>query len=112
MRDRQACGTRLRLASQLAAKIRERTREQTGFAATVFPLLSKMATVEKPDATNMLHPWQWADLICSIPLRKLQGVGSRTVRALDKSLERHAPHQAPGMNFGKFGSCLGTIGFL
>lgn len=99
MRDRQACGARLRLASQLAAKIRERIREQTGFTTTVgisvSPLLSKMAIIEKPDATNILYPWRSADLFYSMPLRKLQGVGSRTVRALDESMERHVPGARP-----------------
>jgi nucleotidyltransferase/DNA polymerase involved in DNA repair len=99
IRDRQACGARLRLASQLAAKIRERIREQTGFTTTVgisvSPLLSKMAIIEKPDATNILYPWRSADLIYSMPLRKLQGVGSRTARALDKSMERHVPGARP-----------------
>jgi DNA polymerase iota len=99
MRDRQACGTRLRLASQLAAKIRERIREQTGFTTTVgisvSPFLSKIAIIEKPDATNILYPWRSDDLFYSMPLRKLQGVGSRTVRALDKSMERHVPGARP-----------------
>ena len=99
MRDRQACGTRLRLASQLAAKIRERIREQTGFTTTVgisvSPLLSKIAIIEKPDATNILYPWRSADLFYSMPLRKLQGVGSRTVRALDESMEQHLPGARP-----------------
>jgi DNA polymerase iota len=94
-RDRQACLQRLQIASQMGMRIRQRVLEQTGFTTTVgisvSPLLAKIASgLKKPNSNNIWCPWRSADLIYSMPLRKLHNVGSRTIKALDQSIERYS----------------------
>jgi nucleotidyltransferase/DNA polymerase involved in DNA repair len=89
--DRQACIRRLAIASKLTARICKYIRDATGFHTTggisVSPLLAKLASdLNKPKSVNLLYPWRSSRLFYSMPLRKMQNVGSRTMKALETSM--------------------------
>jgi nucleotidyltransferase/DNA polymerase involved in DNA repair len=82
---------RLRRASEIAVRIRRRVLEETGFTTTlgisVNPLLAKLAGgLKKPHTVNILYPWRAPPLLASMPLRKIPGIGSRTIKALNPCL--------------------------
>ena len=86
--ERNLCIKRLKLASRLVAWICKRIRDATGFHTTggisVSPLLAKLSSdLNKPKSINTLLPWRSSRLMYSMPLRKMQNVGSRTMRALE-----------------------------
>jgi DNA polymerase iota len=90
--DRQTCIRRLSIASMLVARICQSVFNETGFYTTggisVSPLLAKLASdLNKPKSTNLLYPWRSASLIYSMPLRKMNGVGHGTIRALEGCME-------------------------
>lgn len=89
--DRQTCIRRLALAAELVSRICRSVFDETGFYTTagisVSPLLAKLASdLNKPKAINLLYPWRSANLIYSMPLRKMQSVGHRTMKALEGSI--------------------------
>lgn len=82
---------RLHRAAETAVRIRRRVLEETGFTTTlgisVNPLLAKLAGgLKKPHTVNILYPWRAPPLLASMPLRKIPGIGSRTIKALNSCL--------------------------
>lgn len=79
---------RLTETAALAFKIRERILSETGFTITMGistnVLLAKLASgLKKPGKVNVLPPGQGAQLLVEkMPLRKIPGVGSRTIKVL------------------------------
>jgi DNA polymerase iota len=90
---------RLHRAAELAVRIRHRVLEETGFTTTlgisVNPLLAKLAGgLKKPHTVNILYPWRAPPLLTSMPLRKIPGIGSRTIKALNPCLlAQHGQNQ-------------------
>lgn len=96
--DRQLCIRRLDVASKLVSRVCGFIFQNTGFYCTggisVSPLLAKIASdLNKPRSINLLYPWRSSHLLYSMPLRKMPNIGSRTMRALEPSLEKFAPSQ-------------------
>lgn len=86
--DRLACRRRFEVATQLGQYLCYRIQQQTQFHTTiglsVSPMLAKLAGgLSKPNAINVLLPWRTADLMYSMPLRKMPNVGHRTMKVLD-----------------------------
>jgi len=82
---------RLQIAAQIGTKIRQRVLQETGFTTTmgvsVNPLLAKIACgLRKPATCNILYPWRAVQLLKEMPLRKIPGIGSRTMKALRECL--------------------------
>jgi len=79
---------RLQETATLAWQIRQTILSETGFATTMGvscnPLLSKLASgLRKPGTVNVLPPGRGARLLVqSMPLRKIPGVGSSTIKVL------------------------------
>lgn len=93
-RDKQLCIRRLEIASSFVERICEYIQRETGFYCTggisVSPLLAKVASdINKPKSINILYPWKSSPILYSMPLRKLQNVGSRTMRALKAGMEEY-----------------------
>jgi hypothetical protein len=42
--------------------------------------------LKKPHTVNVLYPWRAPPLLASMPLRKIAGIGSRTIKALNPCL--------------------------
>lgn len=94
-RSRECISSDLQSAAQMALQIRRTVLEETGFTTTlgvsVNPLLAKIGSgLKKPTGTpNILYPWDSTRLLQPMPLRKIPGLGSRTVQALVPALARH-----------------------
>ena len=93
--NRHECIKRLQVASKLVSRLRQHVFDKTEFYATigisVSPLLAKLATgLQKPNSVNILYPWRSSNFMEAMPLRKLHGVGYRTIKALDECLELHS----------------------
>jgi hypothetical protein len=87
--DRQLCIRRLIIASRLVARVCKRILDETGLHTTggisVSPLLAKLASdLNKPKSINIFYPWRSSHLMYAMPLRKMQNVGHRTMRALEE----------------------------
>jgi DNA polymerase iota len=94
--DRQMCVQRLNVASKLVARVCQYIFNETGFYVTsgisVSPFLAKLASdLNKPKSINLLFPWRSSHILYKMPLRKMQLVGGRTMRALDNTLEAFSP---------------------
>jgi nucleotidyltransferase/DNA polymerase involved in DNA repair len=102
----EAIQRRLHRAAEIAVRIRRRVLEETGFTTTlgisVNPLLAKLAGgLKKPHTVNVLYPWRAPPLLASMPLRKIPGIGSRTIKALNPCLvalhgKQQQQQQQPG----------------
>ena len=84
----------LRIAAKFAATIRAAVKRDTGFTACVgvstSPMLAKLASeLRKPDSLNVLYSWRASSIVNAMPLRKVPGLGSRTLRSLTGLLEKH-----------------------
>lgn len=85
--DRVACERRLQLGARLASRICLAIQKETGFHTTsgvsVNPLLAKICSgLQKPNSVNVLYPWRTSALLYNMPLRKLNDIGYRTMKAL------------------------------
>lgn len=86
--DTFAVRQRLAEAATLALQIRDTVLRETGFTMTLGistnVLLAKLASgLKKPGLVNILPPGPSAQaLVENMPLRKIPGVGSRTMKAL------------------------------
>lgn len=93
--ERDECRNRLHdVAAKFAAIIRLAVKKETGFRAcagvSTSPMLSKLASeLRKPDSLNVLYPWRASSIIDVMPLRKIPGLGSRTLKSLEKCLREH-----------------------
>jgi DNA polymerase iota len=87
--------TRIRRAAIVAVQIRQAILHETGFTTTLgvsaSPLLAKIASgLKKPGCVNVLPPECGREIVQCMPLRKIPGIGSRTMEALLPALvERH-----------------------
>jgi len=53
-------------------------------------MLAKLASeLRKPDSLNVLYSWRASSIVNAMPLRKVPGLGSRTLRSLTGLLEKH-----------------------
>ncbi|KAL7533345.1 hypothetical protein ACHAWF_004459 [Thalassiosira exigua] len=89
-----ACSKRLVVAARFAGKIRREVRSESGFRAcvgvSVSPMLAKLASeLRKPNSLNILHPWRAPEIIDKMPLRKIPGLGRRTLKSLETCLREH-----------------------
>ena len=89
---KETCRKRLLVASKLVRRIQYHIYAKTQFLTTIgistSPQLCKIATgLQKPRSINILFPWRSVHFMDSMPLRKLHGVGYRTIKALDSALE-------------------------
>lgn len=105
-RDRNLCIRRLEIASFFVERICKHVQEGTGFFCTggvsVSPLLAKLASdLNKPKSINLLYPWRSSPILYSMPLRKLQNVGSRTMRALETSMGQHEASLSSPFEFNR-----------
>lgn len=79
------------LASKLV-QVRNAILTETGFTTTLgvsnSPLLAKVASsLRKPATVNVLYPSRCTQLLASMPLRSIPGIGSRMMKALVQPLE-------------------------
>ena len=86
--------SRLHIAAKFAAIIRAAVKDDTGFTAcagvSTSPMLAKLASeLRKPDSLNLLYSWRSSSIVAVMPLRKVPGLGSRTLRSLTDLLEKH-----------------------
>ena len=84
--------SRLHIAAKFAAIIRAAVKDDTGFTAcagvSTSPMLAKLASeLRKPDSLNLLYSWRSSSIVEVMPLRKVPGLGSRTLRSLTDLLE-------------------------
>jgi DNA polymerase iota len=86
----------LRRMALLSLQIRQTILNETGFATTMGvsfnPMMAKLASgLRKPGKVNVLEPCNSSrQLVESMPLRKVPGIGSRTMKVLIPCLEtRH-----------------------
>ena len=99
--ERQACAARLRVAAELAGRVRREVQRESGFRAcagvSTSPMLAKLASeLRKPDSLNLLYPWRATAIVEAMPLRKVPGLGSRTLKSLQACLREHNdPHESP-----------------
>ena len=87
----QSCEKRLLVGAELASQICQIIFRETGFHTTcgvsVNPLLSKICSgLQKPKSVNVLYPWRSSTILYNMPLRKLDDVGSRTMKALGSAV--------------------------
>lgn len=80
--------------SQWVCQIRRQVLQETGFTITmglsVNPLLAKLASgLRKPATVNILYPWRAETLVRNMPIRKIPGVGHRTMKVLESCLQAH-----------------------
>jgi DNA polymerase iota len=86
--------TQLRQAAVFAMQIRQSMLDKTGFTVTMGisynSMMAKIASgIKKPGRVNVLLPCVAAQqLIHAMPLRKIHGIGSRTMKALKPCLEQ------------------------
>jgi DNA polymerase iota len=97
--------SRLQIAAMFAATIRTAVKDDTGFTACVgvstSPMLAKLASeLRKPNSLNLLYSWRSSSIVNVMPLRKVPGLGSRTLRSLTHLLEKHN-----GANLGAYWTC-------
>ncbi|CAJ1957927.1 unnamed protein product [Cylindrotheca closterium] len=88
MMEQHLCSQRLHVAGRLVARVCRKIAIKTGFFTTggvsVSPLLAKLASdLNKPKSVNLLYPWRSSQLLYSMPLRKLHGLGRSTMKALE-----------------------------
>ena len=84
----------LHIAAKFAATVRAAVKDDTGFTAcagvSTSPMLAKLASeLRKPDSLNLLYSWRSLSIVNVMPLRKVPGLGSRTLRSLTDLLEQH-----------------------
>ena len=85
---------RLRNAAIMAIQIRQSILDETGFTVTMGisynPMMAKIGSgLRKPGKVNVLPPcYSSQQLIHSMPLRKINGIGSRTMKNLKPCLEQ------------------------
>ena len=88
--SKRSCSKRLRVAMLLAKTICQRIATKTGFTVSaglsVNPLLSKLSVISKPKTVNLLLPWRSPQILYSMPLRKVNEIGSRTHRAISQMI--------------------------
>jgi DNA polymerase iota len=88
--------------ASVAMQIRQTIHEETGFTVTMGvsnnPLLAKLASgLQKPGKVNILPPGPNSRAIVeSMPLRKIPGLGSRTMKLLRPCLAAHFDHGKGG----------------
>mmetsp|Transcript_4571 Transcript_4571/g.6701 ORF Transcript_4571/g.6701 Transcript_4571/m.6701 type:complete len:354 (+) Transcript_4571:76-1137(+) len=92
--ERKKCMDKLQIAAIIANQIREKVRSKTQFSTTVgvsvSPMLAKLASdLKKPDSCNILYPWRAKTIILNMPLRRVPGLGSRTLSSLSSCLLNH-----------------------
>jgi nucleotidyltransferase/DNA polymerase involved in DNA repair len=92
--ERDLCVQKLHLAAKMAKKIQQEIKSSTNFSTTVgisvSPMLAKIASsLKKPWSCNVLYPWRSHGIIESMPLRRLPGLGSKTLRSLTPLLEKY-----------------------
>ena len=92
--DYHSCQQRLHTAASLCDHVRNYIRQQTGFTTSlgisVNPLLAKLASdLRKPKSLNVLYPWRSDTVLLPLPLRKIPGMGSKTIKALEGCLLEH-----------------------
>jgi DNA polymerase iota len=81
-------------AASVALKVRQSVLNETGFSITIGlsynPMMAKIGSgLRKPGKVNVLSPSPISQqLIQSMPLRKIPGIGSRTMKALVPCLEQ------------------------
>lgn len=89
-------------AANLALQVRDFIFRETGFTTTMGvsfnPLLAKLASgLRKPGKVNVLEPGPSIErLLGSMPLRKIPGIGSRTMKVLAPCLENTLGSRAEG----------------
>lgn len=97
---------RLHIAAKFAGTIRAAVKDDTGFTAcagvSTSPMLAKLASeLRKPDSLNLLYSWRSSSIVNVMPLRKVPGLGSRTLRSLTNLLEKHNGPQKEGTSYWK-----------
>ena len=95
----KASRRRLGIAANIALTVKQRIRRDTGFTACVgistSPMLAKFASdLRKPNSVNVLPPWHAEAFVAALPLRRVPGLGSRTMRRLSSLLEEYNPGAA------------------
>ena len=100
----------IQFASNFALSIRQRILDETGFTTTfglsTNVLLAKIASgLKKPAHCNLLFPAKASALVQQMPLRKIPGVGSRTVKLLKPLLERKFPSRVGADDKAVIWSC-------
>jgi DNA polymerase iota len=98
--ERHSIDGRLHIAAKLALHVRIAILEDTGFTTTFGvssnPLLSKISSgLRKPGTVNILYPWRGDQLVHSMGLRAIPGLGSGVVRALRPCLNEYLPGRPP-----------------
>lgn len=88
------CKTNLFIGAILATDIQEKVRSQTRFSVTigvsVSPMLAKIASgLKKPRSCNILYPDRSGTLIANMPLRRIPGLGSQTLKRIIPALEKY-----------------------
>lgn len=92
--ERDQCARKLKVAAKMAKMIQEELMRVTRFSTTVgisvSPMLAKIASgLKKPSSCNILYPWRSKYIIETMPLRRVPGLGSRTLSALTPVLEKY-----------------------
>lgn len=98
--ERQAVVDSLHIAAKLALQVRSAILEETGFTTTFGvssnPLLSKISSgLRKPGTVNILYPWRGVQVVRSMGLRGISGLGSGVLRALRPCLTEYFPGRPP-----------------
>jgi nucleotidyltransferase/DNA polymerase involved in DNA repair len=101
-KENAAINAKLFATASAAMQIRQKIHEETGFTVTMGvsnnPLLAKLASgLQKPGRVNLLPPGPNSRaLVESMPLRKIPGLGSRTMKLLRPCLSEHFDHDRIG----------------
>ncbi len=104
------CASKMKVAARIARRIQEKVKQETGFSTTVgissSPMLSKLASdLKKPKSCNILYPWRSANMIASMPLRRVPDLGSRTLRSLATILNRYNGEEEEEGKSTEFWTC-------
>jgi len=97
--ERRDCVERIHIAADVAKRVQNAVRSETGFSTcvgvSVSPMLAKIAAeLQKPNSLNVLYPWRAHNIIEKMPLRRIPGIGSNTFRALLPCLEKYNDRKA------------------
>jgi DNA polymerase iota len=98
--ERRGIVGHLHIAAKLALLVRNTILEETGFTTTFGvssnPLLSKISSgLRKPGTVNILYPWRGAQVVRSMGLRAIPGLGRGVVGALRPCLNEYLPGRPP-----------------
>ena len=85
------------VAKQICTTLQNKLKFKPGFTTTIGistnPMLSKLASdLQKPYSVNVLYPWYAKSIISTMPLRKVPGFGSKTLKSFVSYLEEYNPN--------------------